>query len=166
LKKIYEKINLAKIEGSKPFRVEFSKEAKKKWKEQYSLLSSERYGLRGSLTSRAEAQVIRNALIYTILDNSKEIGLQHLEAALSLWSYCQESVHYIFGDQIGDENADKVIDALKEVKIQALERTQIIKEVISKNKSKKEIERVKTLLLDMEKITLGKRGNAEVWRLI
>ena len=43
----------------------------------------------GAATSRAEAQVIRLALLYALLARSDEIQPEHLKAALAFWRYCE-----------------------------------------------------------------------------
>ena len=34
-------------------------------------------------------------------------------AALALWDYCERSVHYVFGDSLGDPVADEVLRLLR-----------------------------------------------------
>ena len=67
------------------------------WKGMYPALSEGKPGLLGSVTSRAEAQVMRVALIYALLDESEFIRTEHLFAASSVWDYCEASARYIFG---------------------------------------------------------------------
>ena len=50
----------------------------------YDELTDDRGGLFGAATSRAEAQVMRIAMIYAILDRSTEITLPHLDAAVQV----------------------------------------------------------------------------------
>ena len=46
--------------------------------------------------------MVRLALIYAAIDNQSQINLAHLEAALAVWSYCEDSAGQIFGDLLGD----------------------------------------------------------------
>src|SRR5208282_601088 len=66
-------------------------EAAAMWHEVYGQLVGERSGLFGALTSRAEAHVLRLSCIYALLDRSTEIRRPHLEAALALWKFCEDS---------------------------------------------------------------------------
>ena len=50
--------------------------------ELYSALTDSQAGLAGAVCARAEAHVVRLALLYALLDQADEIGLEHLEAAL------------------------------------------------------------------------------------
>ena len=59
-------------------------------------------GVVGGLLARAEAHLLRLALIYALVDGSATIGLSHLDAALALWDYAAASVAWIFGDLTGD----------------------------------------------------------------
>jgi hypothetical protein len=88
-------------------------EARAMWHAVYSQLSGERPGLFGSLTSRAEAHALRLSCIYALLDGSAEIRGCHLEAALALWKYCEDSTQIIFGDALGNLVADRIMEALR-----------------------------------------------------
>lgn len=83
------------------------------WEQVYPRLSDGQPGLYGAITGRAEAQVIRLALIYALLDASSSIGPPHLLAALAIWRYASDSVRHIFGDAIGDPIADRILEALR-----------------------------------------------------
>lgn len=83
------------------------------WLELYPNLSKEVPGLLGAMTARSEAQVMRLACIYALFDCSNIIRLEHLRAALSLWDYCDASVRYIFGDNLGDPIADTILSAIR-----------------------------------------------------
>jgi len=87
-------------------------EAGAMWHEVYPQLARERGGLFGALTSRAEAHVLRLSCIYALLDHSTEIRRCHLEAALALWKYCEDSAEFIFGTALGNQVADQILKAL------------------------------------------------------
>ncbi len=95
-------------------RVTMDDAARTQWEGAYAALSEGQPGLYGAVTGRAEAQVIRLALIYALLDRHNRIGTPHLQAALSLWRYCDRSARYIFGDATGDPVADSILRALRE----------------------------------------------------
>jgi bifunctional DNA primase/polymerase-like protein/primase-like protein/uncharacterized protein DUF3987 len=84
------------------------------WKRMYHDLSSERLGMLGSICGRAEAQTLRLALIYALLDGKDEIEPVHLQAALAVWRYCEDSARYIFGDSVGGAFADELFRLLRE----------------------------------------------------
>jgi len=88
-------------------------EAAAMWRAVYRELSRDRPGMLGAITSRAEAQTMRLAMIYALLDNSYLVRRPHLEAALELWRYCEESARFIFGDALGNKLADRILQALK-----------------------------------------------------
>ena len=84
------------------------------WAKVYRGLSEGKLGLLGAITGRAEAQTIRLALLYALLDGSRSRSrLVHLRAALALWKYCEDSARYIFGDALGDPLADELLQALR-----------------------------------------------------
>jgi predicted transcriptional regulator len=37
----------------------------------------------------------------------------HLQAAVEVWSYCEDSVRHLFGDALGDETADTIRQLLR-----------------------------------------------------
>ena len=76
-------------------------QARTVWAEVYPKLSDGRPGLLGAATSRAEAQVMRLATIYALLDKSAVVRPEHLMAALAMWEYAEQSAKYIFGNCAG-----------------------------------------------------------------
>jgi hypothetical protein len=88
--------------------------ARERWIEIYPHLSAAQPGLAGAASARAEAHVVRLALIYALLDCSATIGHEHLEAALAVWRYSADSARWIFGDSLGDPTADEIWAATKE----------------------------------------------------
>lgn len=89
------------------------KETNRIWCDVYSVLSEGKLGMLGALTARSEAYVMRLACIYALLDSSELIRPEHLNSALAIWDYAEQSVRYIFGDKIGDETADTILTALR-----------------------------------------------------
>jgi hypothetical protein len=94
-------------------RMEMTDAARSKWAAVYPELSAAKPGLLGAVIARAEAQTVRLALIYALLDGAGKIDLPHLGAALAVWEYCELSVVHIFGDAIGDPVADDILRALR-----------------------------------------------------
>jgi hypothetical protein len=90
-----------------------SEAARAIWYAVYPKLAGDRTGLLGAVTSRAEAQVMRLALVYALLDRSTVIEAEHLKAALAVWSYCEQSARFIFGDALGDPTSDEILRALR-----------------------------------------------------
>jgi len=77
-------------------QVELSPEACALWEQEYTALAQEYSGLAGSVINRGEAQVMRLALIYTLLDQSALINDNHLKSALAFWGYCERSALNLF----------------------------------------------------------------------
>ena len=95
-------------------RVTMTDAAAVAWGAAYGNLSADRPGLFGAATARAEAQTIRLALIYALLDSRDVIDTAHLNAAMAVWNYCDDSAAIIFGNAIGDPVADAIIEALEQ----------------------------------------------------
>ncbi len=84
------------------------------WHEVYPSLSEGRAGLLGAMIARAEAQAMRLACIYALLDCSATVRVEHLRAALAVWRYCEDSARFIFGESLGDPMADEIIKLLRQ----------------------------------------------------
>lgn len=106
-------------------KMERDEAARALWHDVYPALSEGKPGLLGAITGRAEAQTMRLAALYALLDQSPCIRRVHLEAALALWQYCENSARFIFGDNLGDPIADAILQALREVGADGLTRTQL-----------------------------------------
>jgi len=99
--------------GRKTGRLERDVQARRLWAEVYPELSEGKPGLLGAVIARAEAQVLRLSLLYSVLDGADVILPAHLKAALAVWEYCEASARYIFGDATGDPIADQILRALR-----------------------------------------------------
>jgi len=119
--------------------------AREIWHNVYGKLSEGAPGLFGAVTSRAEAQVMRLACLYALLDGCSEIKATHLKAALAVWEYCEDSARYIFGDALGDPVADDILQALRGSP-KGLTRTQI-SDLFGRNRYKEQIGRALATLL-------------------
>jgi hypothetical protein len=94
-------------------RVSRNEKAVELWRQIYFSLSRERPGLLGAVVSRAEAIVMRLAMILAVTDCSLKIEEQHLQAALAIWDYCEASATFIFGDSLGNPIAERVLQLLQ-----------------------------------------------------
>jgi hypothetical protein len=145
--------------------ISFDEAAQNMWCDIYSDLSAGRPGLVGSMTSRAEAQVVRLATIYALLDQSALISEEHLTAALELWRYAKESMDFVFGDRLGDPFAEALLDAIRS---QPNEMTRTdIRDHFKRHASQGRIENALAMLKNlglvesMRKETAGRP--AEIW---
>lgn len=94
--------------------IDLDQDANQIWTTVYPSLSDPKPGLAGDLLARAEAHVLRLALIYALLDRARAIGPEHLRAALAVWTYCEDSVRCVFAEELGDPDADAVLGQLRE----------------------------------------------------
>jgi hypothetical protein len=147
-------------------RIEFSLAAGSRWDDAYAALSEGVPGLFGQATQRAEAQVLRLAVLYAVLDCSSLIELAHLEAAFAVWRYCSDSARWIFGLRTGNTHADTIIAALRGN--QELTRTQI-SDLFHRNVASDKISMALQVLLHYRLATFEQRSGGtgrptEVWR--
>src|SRR5262249_14960114 len=109
----------------RPSRLTMTGQANEQWGYLYHDLAVEHPGLLGAITARAETQILRLALIYALLDKSDQIDLTHIEAGHAVWSYCDTSAAYIFGETLGDDVADTILGALKNAGQSGMTRSMI-----------------------------------------
>ncbi|MGB6191799.1 MAG: bifunctional DNA primase/polymerase [Terracidiphilus sp.] len=143
-------------------------DAARMWEEIYPVLSEGKPGLLGLVTARSEAQTLRLAMLYALLDKSAEIRLEHLRAALELWRYSADSAAYIFGQALGNSTADAIV-ALLRTRPEGVTRTELTNH-FDRNKSKAQLDAAITLaqssgMLRIERRETGGRP-VEVLRLV
>ena len=110
----------------------------------------------GAVTSRAEAQVRRLAVIYAVLDLADKVEIEHLEAALAVWDYSERSCRRVFGKSLGDPTADTLLTALKRAGKRGLTKTDITN-LFDRNKNSDEIRRALSLLVT-HRLVYSSRG--------
>jgi hypothetical protein len=154
-------------EAKKLGRIGMTAEAREIWSSVYPSLSEEKPGLLGAIVGRAEAQVIRLALHFAVLDKKNAIEVPHLEAAAATWAYCESSTYRIFGDALGDPVADEILRAVDNAGTDGLTRTDI-SNALGRNRNADQIGRALDLLMrrgkvHMEKNAMNGGRRTEVW---
>lgn len=105
---------LACIKGE-AYPIVLSREVEQAWcSTHYRELSRDRMGLVGNILNRAEAQVLRLAMVYCLLDGKQSIKPPHLDAAMAVWDYCEKSAGFIFHGRMTDRVAQRILEALTE----------------------------------------------------
>jgi hypothetical protein len=91
----------------------------------YPRLSEGMPGLFGAATARGEAQALRLAMVFALLDEKAQIDAAHLKAALAVWEYAEASARHVFGASLGDPVADEILRAVRSAGQDGMTRTQI-----------------------------------------
>jgi len=134
LERLGERLRSAVAFANTVGRVTMTGDAREEWSNIYGDLSAPQKGLLGAVTARAEAQVIRLALIYALLDHSEQIDVSHLHAALAVWDFADASAAYVFGGMLGDPIADEIMRALHQAGAEGMSRT-AIRDLFGRNRS-------------------------------
>ena len=96
-------------------RLHLDEHARELWYHAYAQLArTSQTGIAGALCARAEAHVIRLALIYALADGERQIKLEHLQAALALWDYAARSASWTLQGATGDPLAEQIHAALND----------------------------------------------------
>jgi hypothetical protein len=131
------------------------------WDAAYDHLTAPKPGLLGALTARAETHTLRLALIYALLDRSREIADEHVEAALAVWRYCADSAALLFGRSSSEFQADRVLAVLAQ-RPEGLSRSELQREAFTRSTPTATIARIMDSLVrsgavTRETITTGGR---------
>lgn len=129
-------------------QIKWDSVAADEWTRVYGRLARTTPGMIGAVTSRAEAHVVRLALIYSLLDKSVEIRTEHLSAALAVWRFCESSARQVFGQSLGNPTADRIRTALTQTG-HGMTRTEI-SSLFKHHQSSDDISRALDLLRKLE----------------
>jgi hypothetical protein len=124
LRRLTDKLKKSVAFAKRQSEVGLSLNATRIWKQAYPRLTADAPGLFGAATSRAEAQTRRLALIFALLDKSPKVRTKHLNAALEVWRFCEDSARFIFGERSTSSLEDKIRTILQRAET-GLTRTQI-----------------------------------------
>jgi hypothetical protein len=117
------------------------------WAEFYQRCARGGCGLFDAATSRAEAQTMRIASIYACLDQCATIRAPHLDAALAVWQFAEDSARFLFGNKLGDPTGDQILASLR-ANAAGLTRSDV-HGVFHRNKPAGEIDRALNVLLGL-----------------
>jgi hypothetical protein len=137
--------------------IERTPEGRQFWCDLYPVVTSDRPGLLGAITNRAEAHLMRLALTYAMLDNSPQIDVVHLKAALAVWDYCERSAAFIFGAGLGDRIADRLLEELRLAGSRGLTLT-AIRDLFQRNVSG---DRLTVALARLERLKVATKTTAD-----
>ncbi|MGH9181954.1 MAG: DUF3987 domain-containing protein, partial [Acidimicrobiales bacterium] len=135
--------------------IRFDPAARLEWCDVYERLSQADDGLVGSLCARAEAHVLRLAMLYALLDGEGAIATTHLHAGLALWEYAARSVAWATRSATADPVAEQIHTALISSPA-GLTRTEL-RDLFARN--------LPGARIDAALTTLGHGGRAERRRL-
>jgi hypothetical protein len=94
-------------------QIRLNQDARQLWHHAYRQLAHPHPGIVGQITARAEAHTIRLALIYALADGQRQIGPQHLTAALALHDYASRSAAWALTGATGQPLAEQIHAALQ-----------------------------------------------------
>lgn len=136
---VVEELRLGAQYGRVAGRLRFDDRAREVWPGCYEQLRAGHHGLLGAVTARAEAHVVRLALIYAVADCAPAISADHLRAGLALWRYAERSAGWCYGTSLGDPLADELHKALS-ARPDGMTRKDI-RDLFHRNKSRDDIDR-------------------------
>jgi hypothetical protein len=139
------------IAAQRTGQIRLSAPARRAWTDAYQRLALPQPGIAGAISARAEAHTIRLALLYTLLDNSRQIQAAHLNAALALWDYAQRSATWALERTTGDPLARQIHTALCHAP-DGLTRTQL-RDLLHRNPTTIQLDRALAELAQDGKIT-------------
>ena len=95
-------------------QVRLDPDARELWHHAYRKLATEQHdGIIGQITARAEAHIIRLALLYALADDQRQIDAKHLTAALALQDYAARSAAWALTGATGQPLAEQIHTTLR-----------------------------------------------------
>ncbi len=147
-------------------QIRLSTPARHAWADAYQKLAEPQPGIAGAISARAEAHTMRLALIYALLDNTRQIQPAHLTAALALWDYALRSAVWALERTTSDPLAHQIHAALRHALPGGLTRTQL-RDLLHRNPTTQQLDRALAALAHDGKITsqriLTAGRPAELW---
>lgn len=124
-------------------RLQFSAEFWERWDAIYPELNRDRPDDWASeSTARGVTYVLRLSMLYALIDGAEEIDVDHLEAAESLWSYCEHSARWLFSSHEREqqrETANELANFIRDGGPDGRTRTEISVDFYKRNKPAAEI---------------------------
>ncbi len=99
-------------------------QADARWADIYNAIDDDLDGVVGSLTARAEAQLLRLSVVYAMLDGSPVIELAHLDAAEAVWEHCAQTISRVFTCTEPDRVTPRLLAALEGAGAEGLDGSQ------------------------------------------
>lgn len=97
-----------------------------KWESIYAHLERDRDGgVIDEATGRSSPQVRRLACLYTLLDGCARTDVVHLDAALAVWDYCENTAKHLFECRVINPVAAKILVMLRKAGPSGLPRNEI-----------------------------------------
>ena len=107
---------------------------------------------------------MRLSLVYALLDGKVQIEEAHLQAALAMWQYAQDSALYIFGDRAVDPLEEKILGILRQGPLTSTE----LSAALNRNIPKARLEPLLQQLETQQRIIIRKekRGSTRFTQII
>ncbi len=137
---IVRRLTEAKEYAERVSEMTLSDEARDLWSKIYIPLETSRSGTLAKVTQRASPYVLRLACIYALLDLNKVVSIVHLEGALAVWQYAENTARSLFGGKTENKNAQKLLDVLRQ-KEAGMTKTDI-RDLFQRNIGAEEIEMI------------------------
>ncbi|MGH8995781.1 MAG: DUF3987 domain-containing protein [Acidimicrobiales bacterium] len=126
------------------------------WRDIYIRLAIDNTdGIAGTICARAEAHVLRLAMLYALLDGDTTIRAGHLRSGLALWDYAARSIAWATRTATADPVAEQIHTALRS-SADGLTRTQL-RDLFDRNQT--------TARIDQALAVLAQAGRAQRRRL-
>jgi hypothetical protein len=133
-------------------RIGWADAARPVWAAMYDELFDVPPGLLGEILSRGQPHVRRLAAIYAVADGKTAVDVHHLLAAKALWDSSARSVRYIFGNSLGNKDAEKLLQAIVDAGRKGLSRKEISVDVFQRNKPMDAITGLLALLMENSRV--------------
>jgi hypothetical protein len=130
---IQDRLRQAVAFGRDTQHVRWSNDALHIWDREYPSLTEPRPGSLGQVVNRAEPHTLRLGMLTALINESRIIEPDHLEAALAMVACSERSASYILGGRLGDRDEESILAYLV-AKPTGASRSDIRREVFNDHK--------------------------------
>jgi hypothetical protein len=151
-----------------PVRFRRTPAAHELWRQLYRKLNSQEHvSFIDGVLVRDTSHLLKLAMIYAVLDQSREIDVVHLNAALAVCDYSQASARWLFCERTGNRLANTIFWALVR-NPEGMSRDRIIDDVCYRNTPKIQLDQALEALaknnmarMELRKVEKGRK--IEMW---
>ena len=129
-------------------RIGWTDAARDVWAVMYEELADVPPGILGEVMSRGQPHVRRLSGIYAVADGKKDVDVHHLLAAKALWDCSARCARYVFGNSLGNKDAETLLQAIIDAGVKGLSRKEIREDVFQRNKPSEMITGLLALLME------------------
>lgn len=139
--------------AEKVSRLDFTEKGAKVWDDYYRAMDARNLpdGRVVDLINRWNANTLRLAVTYALLDGSRDIDEVHVKAAIACWEYVEGSINFVFNDEEQDKDLQRLMEFINSAELGFRARNEVYERLFNKGIGKKDLDDLLKKLTDTGK---------------